>query len=280
MSRKPLAARTAGPVGRDDVLAELRRVVDEAVAGRGQIVLLAGEAGIGKTTMLTAAADFAESRGTRVAWGWGWPGEGAPGYWPWVQVMRALGLDIPWPAQESGHAVRDAPASERFRLFDEVTSLLLAESRIQPLLVLLDDLQWADQPSQLLLDFLARRLPAGAVAVVGSYRDTEPAPGPALAALAARTTVLPLTGLGPDAVGDLVADVVGEQRAAKVAAGVHRRTAATSRATSCARSTPSAWARESGPAAGRSGSAAPATCPVTCASPTVPAGPWSVTPAC
>ena len=58
---------------------------------------------------------------------------------------------------------------------------------------------WADPPSQLLLDFLARRLPVGAVAVVGSYRDTEPtpgpAPGPALASLAARTTVLPLTGL-------------------------------------------------------------------------------------
>ncbi|HEX5291699.1 MAG TPA: AAA family ATPase, partial [Streptosporangiaceae bacterium] len=171
-----------------------------------------------------AAADYAESRGTRVAWGWGWPGEGAPGYWPWVQVMRMLGLDIPWPAEDSGQPVRDAPASERFRLFDEVTSLLLAESRIQPLLLLLDDLQWADQPSQLLLDFLARRLPAGAVAVVGSYRDTEPAPGPVLAALAARTTVLPLTGLSPEAVGDLVADVVGEQRAAKIAAGVHRRT--------------------------------------------------------
>ena len=88
MSRKPPTARTAGPVGRDDVLAELRRVVDEAVAGRGRLLLLAGEAGIGKTTMLTAAAGYAESRGARVAWGWGWPGEGAPGYWPWVQVMR------------------------------------------------------------------------------------------------------------------------------------------------------------------------------------------------
>jgi hypothetical protein len=224
VSRKPLPPLTAGPVGRDDVLAELRRVVDEAAAGRGHLLLLAGEAGIGKTTMLTAAAAFAESRGIRVAWGWGWPGEGAPGYWPWVQVMRMLGLDIPWPAEDRGQPVRDAPASERFRLFDEVTSLLLAESRIQPLLLLLDDLQWADQPSQLLLDFLARRLPAGAVAVLGSYRDTEPAPGPALAALAARTTVLPLTGLGPDAVGDLVADIVGEQRAAEVAVGVHRRT--------------------------------------------------------
>jgi hypothetical protein len=64
-------ARKAGPVGRDDVLAELRRVVDEAVAGRGHLLLLAGEARIGKTTMLTAAAGFAESRGVRVAWGWG-----------------------------------------------------------------------------------------------------------------------------------------------------------------------------------------------------------------
>jgi len=231
VSRKPAAMRKAGPVGRADVLDGLRRVVDQAVAGRGQIMLLAGEAGIGKTTMLAAAADYAESRGARVAWGWGWPGEGAPGYWPWVQVMRTLSLDIPWPAGPSGpigQAGRDAPASERFRLFDEVTSLVLAESRIQPLLVLLDDLQWADTPSHLLLDFLARRLPAGAVAVLGSYRDTEPgpgqAPGPALASLAARTTVLPLTGLGPDAVTDLVADVVGEQRAAEVAAGVHQRT--------------------------------------------------------
>jgi AAA ATPase domain len=53
---KPPAMRKTGPVGRRDVLAELRRVVDEAVAGRGHLLLLAGEAGIGKTTMLTAAA--------------------------------------------------------------------------------------------------------------------------------------------------------------------------------------------------------------------------------
>jgi tetratricopeptide (TPR) repeat protein len=224
VSRKPPPSRSAGPVGRDDVLAELRHLVDEAVAGRGYLTLLAGEAGIGKTTMLTAAAGYAESRGARVAWGWGWPGEGAPGYWPWIQVMRMFGLDIPWPGEESRPAAGDAAASDRFRLFDEVTSLLLAESRIQPMLVLLDDLQWADQPSQLLLDFLARRLPVGAVAVVGSYRDLAPAPGPALAALAARTAVLPLTGLGLDAVGDLVADAVGDRRAAELAAGVYERT--------------------------------------------------------
>lgn len=107
-----------------------------------------------------------------------------------------------------------------------MTSQLLAESRIQPLLVLLDDLQWADQPSQLLLDFPARRLPAGAAAVVGAYRDVDPAPGPALAALAARTPVVPLTGVDVAAVTGLIEDVVGQVRAGEVAADVHWRTGA------------------------------------------------------
>ena len=218
----------AGLVGRDDVLGQLRRAVDQAMAGRGHLLLLAGEAGIGKTTLLTEASRYAESRGARIAWGWGWPGEGAPGYWPWVQVMRALGLDTALSATvlsptEGPPDVDAAPASARFQLFDDVTSQLLAESRIQPLLVLLDDLQWADQPSQLLLDFLARRLPAGAAAVVGAYRDVVPAPGPALAALAARAPVLPLTGLTVEEVTVLIEDVVGQERARDVAADVHRR---------------------------------------------------------
>ena len=65
----------------------------------------------------------------------------------------------------------------RFRLFDLVTAALLAESRIQPALILLDDLQWADEASLLLLDFLVRRLRAGSAAIIGAYRDVSPAPG-------------------------------------------------------------------------------------------------------
>ena len=80
------------------MLDQLRRTVDRALAGRGHLLLLAGEAGIGKTTLLTELSHYAAARGARVAWGWGWPGEGAPGYWPWVQVMRALGLDTPLSA--------------------------------------------------------------------------------------------------------------------------------------------------------------------------------------
>jgi len=168
MTRQSLAAVRRGEaaiVGRDEVLARLRRAVDEAVAGRGLTVLLTGEAGIGKTALLRAAARYAEGTGARPAWGWGWPGEGTPGYWPWIQVLRALGLDARLPAGAQQTAASDAPASARFQLFDDVTSLLLAESRIQPVVVLLDDLHAADEPSLLLLDFLARRLPAGAVSV-------------------------------------------------------------------------------------------------------------------
>jgi len=247
------ASGASGPVGRDDVLAQLRRSVDDAVAGRGQVVLLTGEAGIGKTTMLTEAAQYAESRGARTAWGWGWPDEGAPGYWLWAQVTRALGLDalpgggllpgggapppgsaatgvpaatgLPMAAAPAASAETDAaPASARFQLFDEVASRLLAESRIQPLTILLDDLQWADEPSLLLLDFLARRLPAGSAAVIGSYRDVGPVPGEVLERLSARSTVLPLAGLPAAAVTQLLARVAGDDQAASLGAEVHRRT--------------------------------------------------------
>src|SRR5215468_4227720 len=221
-SRPPAAGGDAAPAGRDGVLGRLRRAVDGAVAGRGLIVLLTGEPGIGKTTLLREAARHAEGTGARAAWGWGWPGGGAPGYWPWIQVLRALGLDDQLSRAAGATAAAEAPASARFQLFDEVTSLLLAESRIQPVVVLLDDLHAADEPSLLLLDFLVRRLPAGAISVIGTYRG--PDPGPALAAVAARAAALPLAGLPAGAVAQLMADVLGERPADAVAAAVHRRT--------------------------------------------------------
>jgi hypothetical protein len=112
------------------------------------------------------AARYAETRGIRVAWGFCGPDDSAPAYWPWAQVAGELCPEA-WEQAQSGlgHSVLpepDAPAvAARFRLFDLVTAALLAESRIQPDLILLDDLQWADEASLLLLDFLARRLRAG-----------------------------------------------------------------------------------------------------------------------
>ena len=86
----PRQAAGAGLVGREDVLAQLRRAVEDAARGRGRLLLLTGEAGIGKTAVAAEVAAEAEGRGVRVVWGWGWQGEGAPAYWPWVQVFRSL----------------------------------------------------------------------------------------------------------------------------------------------------------------------------------------------
>jgi len=80
-------------LGREFVLGRLRSAVDDAIEGRGGVVLLTGDAGIGKTAATTEAAAYAERRGARVLWGPSWEGEGVPGYWPWVQILRAYLVD-------------------------------------------------------------------------------------------------------------------------------------------------------------------------------------------
>jgi predicted ATPase len=76
-------------VGREAELAALTADLDAAVGGRGGVVVLAGEPGIGKTRLAEELAAAATSRGALVLWGRCWEGEGAPAFWPWVQVVRA-----------------------------------------------------------------------------------------------------------------------------------------------------------------------------------------------
>src|SRR6185437_8874422 len=77
-------------IGRDRELAALRGALDEAHGGRGRLVLLCGEPGIGKSTVVDAFCDEARARGATVLWGAGWDGGGAPAYWPWIQVLRGV----------------------------------------------------------------------------------------------------------------------------------------------------------------------------------------------
>src|SRR2546430_1536194 len=163
----------AGPVfvGRQRELAELRAGLEDAVGGRGRFFLVVGEAGIGKTRLAEELAREAAERGGVAHWGRCWEGEGAPPYWPWVQVIRALLQGVPAeelrPAvgagapylvplvPELGERFRDLPAlstsprSEhaRFYLFDAVATLLRSAAQRTPLVLVLDDLQWADAPS-------------------------------------------------------------------------------------------------------------------------------------
>src|SRR2546430_15438646 len=76
-------------VGRQYELEELRAGLEDAVGGRGRSFLVGGEAGIGKTRLVEELAREAAEWGHLVLWGRWWGGEGAPPYWPWVQVVRA-----------------------------------------------------------------------------------------------------------------------------------------------------------------------------------------------
>src|SRR5499427_5279305 len=77
-------------VGRDAERAEIGAALDRAAAGRGGLLLLVGEPGIGKTRLADEASDDARARGFEVVWGRCWEGEAPPAYTPWTQVLRAL----------------------------------------------------------------------------------------------------------------------------------------------------------------------------------------------
>jgi predicted ATPase len=82
-------------IGRDHPAGVLRAEIRRAAASHGGLVLVTGEAGIGKTTLVTGLADDARRRGALVLAGACWDSDSAPGYWPWVQVVRALRRELP-----------------------------------------------------------------------------------------------------------------------------------------------------------------------------------------
>jgi class 3 adenylate cyclase len=182
-------------VGRDREFEQMREGVDAALAGSGRLQLLVGEPGIGKTRAAQELGTYARVRGARVYWGRCREDEGAPAYWPWVQSIRelvretdpvAMGWQMGAGAAEVARLIPDVaerldiePAEggeseeERFRLFDSVTSFLVAAARDRPMVFLLDDLHWADEPSLLLLRYAAAEVASSGLLIVGTYRDVE-----------------------------------------------------------------------------------------------------------
>jgi predicted ATPase len=138
-------------VGRRLTVDALHSAVDAAMAGVGGVVLLAGEAGMGKTALAAEAAAYAKACGALVVWGTCWEGEGAPGYWPWIQVMRTLARDgggetvlaALTGANEATAGVLGDEAAMRFRTYDATAAYLRERTASQPLVVVLDDLHWA-----------------------------------------------------------------------------------------------------------------------------------------
>jgi tetratricopeptide (TPR) repeat protein len=206
-------------VGRDRELADLASALEEASAGRGSLVLVAGEPGIGKTRLMSELAGVGSQRGVSVVIGRCWEEGGAPPYWPWPQVIRALGGDLEELVVPAGSkAARGStptavmPEHERFRLFDAVGRFLAAASSERTILVVLDDLHVGDEPSLLLLRFLGDVLAETSILLVASYREAERRVrdlSDVFAELARVGRRIPLRGLTPADVEAYVASVTG-----------------------------------------------------------------------
>lgn len=237
--------------GRERELDALCSRLDTAIAGIGGLLLLIGEPGIGKTRMAQELAATAELRGARVLWGRCFEGEGAPAFWPWVQIIRAdiggrgpaallatMGpgaADIAAIVPDLRQRLPDLPEppllepkQARFRLFDSVTTFLKNAAQTQPLVLILDDLHWADTPSLLLLQFLARELEGVRLLVVGTYRHTEVkhqlSPSVAGPSHQPASHSIFLEGLAEQDVARIIRSAAGSEPSAALVATVYEKT--------------------------------------------------------
>jgi DNA-binding CsgD family transcriptional regulator len=184
-------------VGRQREMAELKGALEEALSGQGRLVMLVGEPGIGKTRTAQELTAHAEAKGARVLWGRCPEYQGAPPYWPWIQAIRSyvreqgpeqlfseMGAGAAYICQIASDiqerlpqvpppATTEDPEQARFRLFDSVASFFKNASQRQPLVIVLDNLHWADRSSLLMLEFLAQELGESPLLVVGTYRDVD-----------------------------------------------------------------------------------------------------------
>jgi class 3 adenylate cyclase/tetratricopeptide (TPR) repeat protein len=238
-------------VGRDEILARLDNAWEAVRAGTRRLVLIAGEPGIGKTASAAVWSRSAFDEGALVLAGRCAP-EAVISYQPFVEMLHQL-LSDPAAAAEIGRLgpqaaelarlvpdlagslptqprVKAEAGTERYLLYEAVVAGLQYIARLAPLVVVLDDLHWADAPSVGLLEHWARHPQQGAVLIIGTYRETDLSRTHQLATSLAelrrerRFERIHLTGLDTEGVAQMVGHRTGVKVPVAVAAAISTET--------------------------------------------------------
>lgn len=178
----PPADRTPFPenprphlVGRDRELRDLRRLLDSAMDGRGQLALLGGEAGVGKTTIAEALCREAADRGALAIVGHCYDLTDTPPYGPWMNAFDSYQAksDLPSPPAAFARTEAADAITTRSALFDGVRTFVATLAGRRPLVLLLEDLHWADPESLDLLRIVVREAASRALLVLATFRGDE-----------------------------------------------------------------------------------------------------------
>jgi DNA-binding winged helix-turn-helix (wHTH) protein len=222
-------------VGRAQVTSELEQRVRAAVAGRGSLSVITGEAGIGKTRCADELVRITRAMGVQVLWGRCPQEPAVPTLWPIAAALRGLARDLPKLAGRIHEIIADANAppaeqhnGERFWLIEQVAALLTELAATRPSLLILDDLHWADAGTLDLLGFIAPELRDMSLCIVATLRDGELQPDSAsdrpLRRVLRHAQTIPLGTLDTDQVAEL-AQLIGTHRPSDALAEALRRAA-------------------------------------------------------
>jgi eukaryotic-like serine/threonine-protein kinase len=245
--------------GRERELAELRAGLDDACSGRERFFLVTGEPGIGKSRLAEEVAGHAASKGILVLRARCWEGGGTPAYWPFVQLLRAvlaspdrdallkvlggeyaprivqdmaelipeLHRSFAVPIQASVQSSQDLDQA-RFRLFESIATVVKVLAGLRPLMLVVEDLHDADQPSLMMLRFVVRQLKNAPLLVVGNYRDAEVQRSPILSQLLGdlvrEGVPIPLLGLNREDVAQMIEARTGAPSSPKLVSDIHQAT--------------------------------------------------------
>ena len=242
-------------VGRRREMGELAAALEDVLSGRGRLMMLGGEPGIGKTRTAEEFAAYAQEQNARVLWGRCHEQPGMPPFWPWIQAIRSyvrerepeqLRSDMGNGAAIIAEIVSDinellpglvrppdldSPEQAQFRLFDAITTFLKdVSAQSNALTLILDNLHWSDKPSLLLLEFLSQELSDSHLMVIGTYRDVDLSRQHSLAETLGELTRarlfqrVPLRGLSLEDEGQLIQVTSGSRPSQEFVELVHSRT--------------------------------------------------------